>query len=182
MRVNALPAPAIAQTGQAKVVAKFGRDSGIVSGTQSYGEYLSARVTQLTDNELEIQLYLARQLGSGSELIQGVKQGTLEFTMLKTTLVQCAWAASRKKTSYLQAQFQRLRHRCGPRTAICAVAALILTAAYHVLRDGTFYQDMGPEHFRKASPEAQATRHARQIAKFGLTCSLAPAPAAPVSV
>ncbi len=33
----------------------------------------------------------------------------------KTTLVQCAWAASRKKLSYLQAQFQRLRHRADPR-------------------------------------------------------------------
>jgi len=30
---------------------------------------------------------------------------------IKTTLVQCAWAASRKKDSYLQARFQRLRHR-----------------------------------------------------------------------
>ena len=32
---------------------------------------------------------------------------------LKTTLVQCAWAASRKKASYLQAQLQRSRQeRC----------------------------------------------------------------------
>src|SRR5690242_1988109 len=46
---------------------------------------------------------------------------------LKTTLVQCAWAATRKKASYLQAQFQRLRHRRGPKKAICAVAASILT-------------------------------------------------------
>jgi hypothetical protein len=30
---------------------------------------------------------------------------------LKTTLVQCAWAAARKKASYLQAQFHRLRSR-----------------------------------------------------------------------
>jgi transposase len=30
---------------------------------------------------------------------------------LKTTLVQCAWAASRKKESYFQAQFHRLRAR-----------------------------------------------------------------------
>jgi transposase len=29
----------------------------------------------------------------------------------KTTLVQCAWAAARKKASYLQAQFHRLRSR-----------------------------------------------------------------------
>ena len=34
---------------------------------------------------------------------------------LKTTLVQCAWAASRKKGSYLQAQFHRLRAAAGRR-------------------------------------------------------------------
>jgi transposase len=101
---------------------------------------------------------------------------------LKTTLVQCAWAASRKKASYLQAQFQRLRHRRGPKKAICAVAASILTAAYHMLRDGTFYHDIGADHFHRASPEAQANRLARQIAKLGFTCSLSPAPPGPVSV
>src|SRR3712207_2600273 len=42
---------------------------------------------------------------------------------LKATLVQCAWAAARKKGGYLQAQFQRLRARRGPKKAICAVAA-----------------------------------------------------------
>jgi transposase len=103
-------------------------------------------------------------------------------TWLKTTLVQCAWAASRRKASYLQAQFQRLRHRRGPKKAICAVAASILTAVYHMLRDGTFYQDLGAEHFRLASPESQANRLARQIAKLGFTCTLAPAPEEPVSV
>ena len=65
---------------------------------------------------------------------------------LKTALVQCAWAATRKKGSYLQAQFQRLRHRRGPKKAVCAVAASMLTAAFHMLRDGTLYQDLGPDH------------------------------------
>jgi transposase len=100
---------------------------------------------------------------------------------LKTTLVQCAWAASRKKASYLQAQFQRLRHRRGPKKAICAVAASILTAVYHMLRDGTFYQDLGPDHFRRASPEKQANRLVRQIEKLGFACTLI-LPAGEVSV
>jgi transposase len=47
---------------------------------------------------------------------------------LKTALVQCAWAASRKKDGYLRAQFQRLRQRRGPKKAVCAVAASMLTA------------------------------------------------------
>ena len=101
---------------------------------------------------------------------------------LKTVLVQRAWAASRKKDSYLQAQFQRLRHRRGPKKAICAGAASILTAAYHMLRDGTLYQDLGADHFRRIAPEAQANRLVRQIAKLGFTCTLAPLTAHEVSV
>jgi transposase len=101
---------------------------------------------------------------------------------LKTTLVQCAWAATRKKASYLQAQFQRLRHRRGPKKAVCAVAASILTAAYHMLRDGTFYQDLGADHFRKTAPETIAARLAAQITRLGFTCVVTPATAEEVSV
>ena len=77
---------------------------------------------------------------------------------LKTALVQCAWAAVRKKGSYLQAQFQRLRGRRGPKRAICAVAASILTAAYHMLNDGTEYQDLGADHFDRRAKAAQTRR------------------------
>ena len=91
---------------------------------------------------------------------------------LKTTLVQCAWAGVRKKASYLNAQFQRLRHRRGPKKAICAVAASILTAVYHMLRDGTFYRDLGADHFQTASPKAQAQRLASKIAKLGFSCTI----------
>ena len=62
---------------------------------------------------------------------------------LKTTLVQCAWAAVKKKGSYLQAQFYRIKARRGPKKAIMAVAASILTAIYHMLKDGTMYKDLG---------------------------------------
>ena len=86
---------------------------------------------------------------------------------LKAALVQCAWAASRKKASYFQAQFQRLRQRRGPKKAICAVAASMLTAVWHMLRDGTFYHDLGPDHFHRRTPEQQARHLAQQIAKLG---------------
>jgi transposase len=88
---------------------------------------------------------------------------------LKTALVQCAWAASRKKASYLRAQFQRLRARRGPKKAICAVAASILTAAYHMLRDGTFYQDLGPDHFRRRARSDRTARLARHLTALGYT-------------
>jgi len=93
---------------------------------------------------------------------------------LKTTLVQCAWAASRKKASYLQAQFHRLRGRRGPKKAIGAVAASILTAAYHMLKDGTVYQDLGPDHFTQRSREVQARRFIRRLANLGYAVEITP--------
>ena len=88
---------------------------------------------------------------------------------LKTTLVQCAWAAARKKGGYLQAQFQRMRARRGPKKAICAVAASILTAAYHMLRDGTFYQDLGPGHFSRRTKGDRTVRLVRHLTALGYT-------------
>jgi transposase len=101
---------------------------------------------------------------------------------LKTTLVQCAWVGAPTKGRYLQAQFRRLSHRRGPKKAICAVAASILTAAYHMLKDGTFYRDPGANHFQTASLEAQAKKLASQTAKLGFTCTFTPQPEGLVSV
>jgi hypothetical protein len=54
----------------------------------------------------------------------------------------------------LRAQFYRIKARRGAKKAIMAVAASILTAIYHMLKDGTTYQDLGPHHFDRRS-EAQ---------------------------
>jgi len=51
-----------------------------------------------------------------------------------------------------------------------------------MLRDGTFYQDLGHDHFRRTAPKVQANRLARQIAKLGFTCTLTPAQEREVSV
>jgi len=97
---------------------------------------------------------------------------------LKTMLVQCAWAAKRKKDSYYRAQFFRLSHRRGPQKAICAVAASILTAIYHMLRDGTAHQDLGIDHFDHRSTETKARRLVAQLAKLGYQVQLQPLPEA----
>ena len=96
---------------------------------------------------------------------------------LKTTLVQCAWAASRKKASYLRAQYHRLRGRRGPRKAVCAVAASILTAAYHMLKDGTAYADLGPDHFDRRAKEVQARGSSAASPTSATPSSSRPSPA-----
>ena len=95
---------------------------------------------------------------------------------LKTTLVQCAWAAVRKKDSYLRAQFLRLKARRGPKKAIIAVAASILTAIYHMLKDGTLYQDLGSNHFQSRSKGQQTKRLIKRLADLGYDVALSPLP------
>lgn len=86
---------------------------------------------------------------------------------LKTTLIQCAWAATRAKGSYLQAQYFRLRSRRGPKKAVGAVAASILTAAYHMLKNGTLYQDLGASHFDNRDKGKQVLRLVNRLKNLG---------------
>jgi transposase len=94
---------------------------------------------------------------------------------LKTMLVQCAWAAKRKKGSYYRAQFFRIQSKRGPQKAICAVAASLLTAIYHMLKYGIPHHDLGADHFDRRPPELKARRLVAQLAKLGFAVQLQPA-------
>jgi len=93
---------------------------------------------------------------------------------LKTLLVQCAWAARRKKGSYFNAQFYRITGRRGPKKAACAVAASLLTTIYHMLKDGTQFEDLGADHFDRRSKDVRAKRLITQLAKLGFEAKLTP--------
>ena len=93
---------------------------------------------------------------------------------LKSTLVQCAWCASRTKGSYLQAQYLRLRSRRGAKKAVCAVAASILTAAYHMLKNGTVYQDLGAGYFDNRAKDKQALRLISRLKNLGFQVQITP--------
>jgi transposase len=93
---------------------------------------------------------------------------------LKTLLVQRAWAAVKKKDSYYKAQFNRLKSRRGPKKAICAVAASMLTAIYHMLNNGAEHQDLGGRYFDRRPVEQKAKRLVAQLAKLGLKAELQP--------
>jgi transposase len=88
-------------------------------------------------------------------------------TWLKTTLVTAAWAGARKKNSYLQAQFLRIKSRRGAKKAILAVAASMLTAAYYMLRDGVEYRDLGPLHFDRHDKSKTIRRLLRRLTDLG---------------
>jgi transposase len=75
---------------------------------------------------------------------------------LKAALTQSAWAASRKRDSYFKAQLSRIAVRRGRKRAIVAVAHSLLTVAYHLLRDGGAFEDLGGDYFDRVKPQRQA--------------------------
>jgi hypothetical protein len=72
------------------------------------------------------------------------------------------------------AQFYRLQRRRGPQKAICAVAASILTAIFHMLKSGAFHRDLGAGHFESRAPETRAKRLVAQLKKLGFAVTLQP--------
>ena len=94
---------------------------------------------------------------------------------LKTTLVTAAWAASRKKDSYLRSQFLRIKSRRGPKKAILAVAASMLTATYHMLRDGSAYRDLRSDHFDRIDKAKAIHRLVQRLHHLGCEVQLTPA-------
>jgi transposase len=87
---------------------------------------------------------------------------------LKTTIVQAAWGAARAKDSYFHAQFSRLKTRRGPKKAIVAVAASMLTAVYHMLRNGVEFHDLGSEHFAQHDKHQVTKRLLRRLRDLGV--------------
>lgn len=98
-------------------------------------------------------------------------------TWLKTTLVTAAWAAVRTKGSYLQAQFLRLKSRRGAKKAILAVAASMLTAAYHILKNGVEYRELGADHFTRCDRSKAIARLLRRLNDLGCDVQFTPQPA-----
>ena len=62
--------------------------------------------------------------------------------------------------------------------AIGAVAASILTAAYHMLKNGTLYQDLGPDHFDKRAQGKQVHRLIDRLRNLGFAVQITPVEAA----
>jgi len=94
---------------------------------------------------------------------------------LKTVLVQAAWGASRKRDSYLRARFLRLKLRRGPKKAVVAIAASMLVAAYHMLKSGVVYEDLGGDYFDRLNHQKATDRLVRQLTALGYRVQLEPA-------
>jgi len=91
---------------------------------------------------------------------------------LRSALVEAAWGAAHTRGTYLSAQYHRLAARRGAKRAILAVAHTILVTLYHLLRDGTTYQDLGGNYFDQRNPQAILRRSVRRIEALGYKVTL----------
>jgi len=91
---------------------------------------------------------------------------------LRSTLIECARGAVRKKASYLAAQYHHIARRRGDKRAIVAVAHTILVAAWHLLQHGVEYRDLGADYFDHLNRDRLARYHQRRLGELGFKVML----------
>lgn len=96
---------------------------------------------------------------------------------LRTALTEAAWAASHTK-SYLGAQYHRIARRRGKKRATVAVSHSLLVIAYHLLKDGTTYHDLGHDYFDRRDTRQLQHRLIGRLEALGLRVTVEPLPLA----
>ncbi len=97
---------------------------------------------------------------------------------LRRTLTQAAWAASRTKHTYLKAQYHRLAARRGKKRAIVAVGHSILVMAYHILKEGRSYQELGEGFLDRRHADRLTHSLVKRLEALGHKVTLEPCPTA----
>ena len=102
---------------------------------------------------------------AGKRRPAGIRNGA---PWLRRVLIESARAAARNKGTYYYAQYARIAKRRGPNKAAVAVAHSMLDTAWHLLTNGTLYEDPGADYFdRRNDPATQAKKLAERIKALG---------------
>ena len=86
--------------------------------------------------------------------------------LLRATLTEAGRSLARSQT-HLGAQYRRIAHRRGGKRAAIAVAHSTLIIAYSLIRDGTTYQDLGPNYFDERDKDKVIRRCTKRIEQLG---------------
>jgi transposase len=97
---------------------------------------------------------------------------------LKGALGVAAMSAAHSKDIYLAAKFRRIASRRGPIEAIVAIEHTMLTAIWHMLSNGVFYQDLGGDSYSQRNPDKTKQRALNQLQQMGYDVTLTPLPTA----
>ena len=86
---------------------------------------------------------------------------------LRRILTQSAWSVMRKKDCYLTALFRRVSVKGGRKKAALAVAHRMLIIAWHIIQDGTVYEELGGNHYDRLHPDRSARRLIKRLEQIG---------------
>lgn len=86
---------------------------------------------------------------------------------LKTTLIQCAQAAVKKKDSFFKAKYERLTVRRGANRAKVAVAHSIIIAIWNMLKFNTPFEDLGANYYINHNPEKKMNYYLKKLTELG---------------
>ena len=102
---------------------------------------------------------------------------------LRRILTQSAWSLLRKKDCYLTALFRRVSVKGGRKKAALAGAHRMLMIAWHIIQDGTVYEELGGNHYDRLHPDRSARRLIKRLAQIGfqVTIKKATSESAPMS-
>ncbi|MUP40137.1 IS110 family RNA-guided transposase [Labilibaculum euxinus] len=85
---------------------------------------------------------------------------------LRSLLVECGWAASRTKNTYLSAKYKSLAGRRGKKKAIIALGHKILIATYFIIKDKVAFNELGADHLNNFRRDRLIAYYKQQLEKL----------------
>ena len=86
---------------------------------------------------------------------------------LRTALIESGLAAGRAKNTALQACYRRVMRNRGHKKAVVATGHQILRIAFHIMRDGVPYHELGAAYLDQRQRERAIRRHVQHLEKLG---------------
>jgi transposase len=85
---------------------------------------------------------------------------------LRSLLVECGWAASRTKNTYMSAKYKSLAGRRGKKKAIIALGHKILIATYFIIKDRVEFKELGEDHLNNFRKDRLIAYYKQQLEKL----------------
>jgi transposase len=151
--------PGVQQVSAAALLAETGADMSVFPSEQQLSSWLGVSP--------------GNRVSAGHNQSGAIARGN---RWARTTLVECAWAASRSKGCYLKERFRKLSVK-GKKPALIAVAHAVAVILYRVLSSGVPYREPDQPEFAGRKRERLIRHHIRRLGKLGVAVqAVSPAP------
>jgi len=143
--------PGVGKDGAREIIAEIGNDMGQFPSEQHLASWAG--------------MCPGNNESAGKKKSGRITQGN---NYLKIILVQCGWAATRTKGTYLRSKYDSLVGRRGKKRALIAVGHKILIATYFILKNQIPYKELGNEFLENKKKDKQILHHLKRLKELGI--------------